>query len=656
MIWNVLAAGDAVTGLCALRGSGQGCPAARHGALPGPARGAPTREPIGARAARVGSVSAMFDPAAVLGPRLTAAIASAYGIADADPVLRPSQFADVQANAALALAKRVGAKPRDVAASIVEHLDADDVCAKVEVSGPGFINLTVREEWISDQLARVAADPRAGLPEPAPLTIPIDYSAPNVAKEMHVGHLRTTVVGDALARTLEALGHRVIRQNHIGDWGTPFGMLIEHLLEVGEESADARLLVSEPNAFYQAARAKFEAAEAAAAESATGAMLDGPEPQASESSDDFAARARARVVKLQSGDVETLAIWRRMIALSTLYFNAIYSKLGVTLRDEHLAGESTYDPYLADVCDELVAKGLAVESEGALCVFPAHFTGREGRPMPLIIRKSDGGYGYGTTDLAAIRYRARVLEADRILYVIGAPQHLHLAMLFATAREAGWLERTEPVHVQIGNVLGEDGKLLRTRAGNPVRLMALLDEAVERAAAVVRESRPDLGADERAAIARQVGIGAVKYADLSVAHDTEYVFDFDRMLALTGNTGPYLQYATARIRSIFRKAGIAPDDVDAPVTVAEAPERALALALLEYGSVVATVGELNAPHRLCTYLFELAQAFTSFYDQCPVLNAASVALRDSRLALTAAVLRTLVAGLDLLGIEAPDHM
>ncbi|ACQ78892.1 arginyl-tRNA synthetase [Beutenbergia cavernae DSM 12333] len=579
----------------------------------------------------------MFDPAAILGPRVSAAIEAAFGLRDVDPVLRPSQFADVQVNAALALAKQVGAPPRDVATRLVAALDADgafaDVAAKVEVSGPGFLNITLRDDWIAAQVGAQAGDPRRGLPTPEPQVVPIDYSAPNVAKEMHVGHLRTTVVGDALARTLEALGHRVVRQNHIGDWGTPFGMLIEHLLEVGEDSDAARLLETDPNTFYQAARAKFDAEEG-----------------------DFATRSRARVVALQGGDEATLAIWRRMIELSKHYFNRIYTTLDVTLRDEHLAGESTYDPMLEGICDELEAKGLAVVSQGALCVFPPGFTGRDGTPLPLIIRKSDGGYGYATTDLATIKHRAQDLHADRILYVVGAPQHLHLSMIFEVARLAGWLGDTEPVHVQIGNVLGADGKILKTRSGAPIRLMALLEEAVERAGAVVDAARGDLDDDERSAIARQVGIGAVKYADLSVAHDTEYVFDFDRMLALNGNTGPYLQYAAARIYSIFRKAGLDPADARGAVVLGEPAERALGLALLDFGAVVGDVAALLAPHRLCTYLFELAQAFTAFYDACPVLTAPTDELRASRLALTAAVLGTLVEGLDLLGIAAPERM
>ncbi len=577
----------------------------------------------------------MADPQEILAQRVQSALGTAFGaeLAGTDPVIRPSQFADYQANVALPLAKRLGRKPRDVAGEIVDHLDVTDVCRDVEVSGPGFVNLTLRDGWIAGRAQELLTDSRLGVPTQATQNIPIDYSAPNVAKEMHVGHLRTTVVGDALARVLEFLGHNVIRQNHIGDWGTPFGMLIEHLLDTGEHSDGAELVKSDPNAFYQAAKTKFDSAA------------------------DFADRARSRVVALQSGEPESLRLWRELVELSKVYFNRIYAQLDVTLRDSDLAGESMYNDMLGAICDELERRGIAEVSEGALCVFLEGFTGREGKPVPLIIRKSDGGYGYGTTDLATVKYRVEELKADRIVYVVGSPQSLHLRMVWGTARAAGWLpDDVTPYHVQIGNVLGSDGKILRTRSGQPVRLMALLDEAIERAGTVVAEARPDLDEETREGIAREVGIGAVKYADLSVSHDTEYTFDFDRMLALTGNTGPYLQYAAARIRSIFRRGGLSPDDAAGPVTLAEPAERQLALALLGFGPAVHSVGNTLEPHRLCGYLFELSQAFTTFYENCPVLNPGDDATRASRLALTAATLRVLVQGLDLLGVRAPEQM
>lgn len=573
----------------------------------------------------------------VLTDRFAAALIQAFGedFARRDPVIRSSQFADFQANVALPLAKELKSKPRDIAAQIVENLDLEGVCETPEISGPGFINLTFTPEFLASTLTAggVAAAPENTDPQ----TIAIDYSAPNVAKEMHVGHLRTTVVGDALARTHEFLGNTVIRQNHIGDWGTPFGMLIEHLLDVGVDSAEASEVSENPNAFYQAARAKFDSDEA------------------------FATRSRARVVKLQGGDEETLGLWTTLVGYSREYFNRIYSLLDVTLTDDDLAGESTYNDVLAEVCDELEAKGLATISDGALCVFPEGFTGREGEPLPLIIRKSDGGYGYATTDLAAVRNRAINLGVNRALYVVGTPQAMHFDMVFTVARAAGWLPETfSPEHVKIGNVLGSDGKILRTRSGAPLRLAELLEEAVTRAKATLAESSVDFEPAEADEVARIVGIGAVKYADLSVAHDTSYTFDLDRMLAPIGNTAPYLQYAGARIRSIGRKAeaeGVDASQVaNAAISLGEAAERELALSILGFADVVTEVAAGSTPHRLCTYLFDLAQAFTSFYEQCPVLIAETPELRDSRLRLSAIVLEVLQAGLGVLGIRVPERM
>lgn len=577
----------------------------------------------------------MPSPAVELTPRISAAIAAAFGDehAGADPVLRPSQFADLQANAALALAGSLGMKPREVAERIVEKLDVAGICSAVEISGPGFLNIIMADGWVGMQATELASDSRLGVPRQDRRTVAIDYSAPNVAKEMHAGHLRTTVVGDALARTLEHLGHEVIRQNHIGDWGTPFGMLIEHLLDVGEGSEQAELVESDPNAFYQAARQKFD------------------------SDSDFATRSRNRVVALQAGDPDTVRYWQELVDLSKLYFNRIYAALGVTLTDDDLAGESVYNDDLAPICDELESRGIATMSDGALCVFLDGYTGREGKPAPLIIRKSDGGYGYGTTDLATIKYRVQKLHADQVLYVVGAPQALHLNMVWDTARLAGWLpDDVDVVHVQIGNVLGPDRKMMRTRSGNPLRLIDLVQEANTKARKVIDQSRPDLDAGTRAAIAPQIGVGAIKYADLSVAHDTEYVFDLDRMLNLTGKTGPYLQYAAARIRSIFRNAAPAPADVTATISVVEPGERALSLVLLEFGTVIEQVGTLLEPHRLCGYLFDLAQAFSAFYESCPVLKAPDAAVRVSRLTLCDLTLRVLVQGLDLLGLQSPERM
>ncbi|MEV7007412.1 arginine--tRNA ligase [Streptosporangium sp. NPDC051022] len=574
----------------------------------------------------------MTDPQFVLTERVQRALADAFGpeYSDADPLIRPSQFADYQANVAMSLSKRLRRAPREVAQGIVDHLV--DFPGTAEISGPGFLNLTLSDDWITAQANETLADPHGGVATSSvPQIVVIDYSAPNAAKEMHVGHLRTTIVGDALARVHEHLGNKVIRQNHLGDWGTPFGMLIEHLLDIGEEAAVAQLEAGEGNAYYQAARAKFDA-----------------DPE-------FNRRARSRVVTLQAEEPETMRLWHIFMDATVRYFNKVYTQLGVTLTDDDIAGESMYNPMLAQVCDELQERGIAVVSDGALCVFPPGYIGREGQPLPFMIRKSDGGYGYATTDMATIRYRVQDLKADRILYVIGATQAQHMSMLFDSARMAGWLpDHVSAEHIQIGSVLGSDGKMFKTRSGASIKLLELLDEAEVRAAEVIRDS--DYDEAQREEIAHAVGMGAVKYADLSVSHDSEYVFDFDRMLALTGNTGPYLQYAQARIRSIFRKGGVDPAEATGPIVIGRPEERALALQLLGFGAVVAEVAANSAPHKLASYLFDTASAFTAFFEKCPVLKAEDEATRASRLALCALTLRVLDTGLELLGVPVPERM
>ena len=582
----------------------------------------------------------MADPQQVLAQRVHDAIVEAFGpdYGDVDPLIRASSFADFQANLALPLGKRLGRPPREVAAELAGRLDVADVSAEPVVSGPGFINFTLRDDWIADQASRMLDDPRLGVePVASPQIVVVDYSSPNVAKEMHVGHLRATIVGDAIVRVLEFAGHRVVRDNHVGDWGRQFGMLIEYLLDVGEDSPEAALLRTDPNVFYQAAQRKFD------------------------SDPGFAERARKRVVDLQGGDPATLHLWEEIVDLSKDYLHRVYSHLGVTLSDADIRGESFYNDMLADTAARLEARGIAVYSDGALVAFPPGFTGREGRPLPLIIRKRDGGYNYATTDLATIRYRVDELHCDRAIYVVGSDQALHFQMVFAVAREAGWIpEGAVFEHAQIGLVLGTDGRRLRTRSGDNPQLTDLLTEAVERARGILGEvdAAARFGPAELDEVAEAVGIGAVKYADLSTARDSAYVFDWDRMISFRGNTGPYLQYATARIRSIFRRAGsdADPDIRGSRVAVAAAPERALALKLLGFGGVLTAVGETAEPHRLCAYLFDVASLFTTFYEECPVLKAEPAELRASRLALCALTLRVLTEGLGLLGVPIPDRM
>ncbi|WP_203738844.1 arginine--tRNA ligase [Actinoplanes cyaneus] len=551
-----------------------------------------------------------------------------------DPAVRSSPHADFQSGAPLALARELGRPPREIAAEVAALAEAELAgVAEIAVSGPGFLNLTVSDKLLTASLRELAIDGRLGVPvAAAPRRVVIDYSGPNVAKEMHVGHLRSTIIGDALARMLAWLGHDVVRVNHLGDWGTPFGMLVEHLLDSG---GDAEHSISDLTAFYQAARVKFD------------------------TDDDFRTRARLRVVALQSGDPRSRELWRTLVAQSERYFLDVYERLGVTLGPDDFAGESRYQDDLDAIVAELGEKGLLTESDGALCAFPAGFTGRDGVPLPLIVRKADGGYGYAATDLAAIRHRAGTLGGQRLLYVVGNPQQVHFAMVFAVARAAGWLpDGVSAEHIGFGSILGADGKMLKTRAGDTVKLAALLDEAVLRASAPT------------------IGIGAIKYADLSGDRRGDYVFDLDRMLAITGNTGPYLQMAYARICSIFRKAGSEPDPaavteqaltagrLEPALTVArpgcepavvEPAERALAITLLGFEAAVTAAAGQAEPHRLAVYLHDLAQAFSVFYERCPVLRAGPD-VRGSRLGLAALTARTLHTGLFLLGIAAPEEI
>ncbi|MEU4476038.1 arginine--tRNA ligase [Micromonospora sp. NPDC023888] len=572
-----------------------------------------------------------MDLERLLSDRLAPAFAAVAGD-PVDPLVRRSPRADFQSDAALALARRLGRAPRDIAAAVLEHAVLDDVCVSAEVSGPGFLNLTVADRVLADMVSGLAGDARLGVPATAtPQTVVVDYSAPNVAKEMHVGHLRSTVIGDAAVRLLDWLGHRVVRVNHLGDWGTPFGMLIEHLADLGEAGAAHELSMGDLDRFYRAARVKFDADET------------------------FRERSRLRVVALQGGDERTLRWWRLLVAQSERYFLTVYDLLDVTLSEDDFRGESAYNDLLAEVVDDLDRLGMLVPSGGADCVFPDGFGGRDGEPVPLIVRKSDGGYGYPATDLAALRQRVGELGATRLLYVVGLPQRQHFAMVFAVARAAGWLcppARAE--HLGFGSILGADGRMLRSRAGESVKLVGLLEEAVTRATDLARRRNPELNAEAAAEIGRAVGIGAIKYADLCTDRTKDYVLDWERMLALEGNTAPYLQYAYARIRSVFRRAGT-PARPDTPVVLTLPAERALAVELLGFAAMVAEVEQNLEFHHLAGYLHRLATAFNAFYERCPVLRAPDE-LRESRLLLADLTARTLRQGLHLLGIRTPERM
>jgi arginyl-tRNA synthetase len=562
---------------------------------------------------------------------VTAALGDEY--ASTDPQVRRSDRADLQADLAMRLARAAKRAPKAIADAIAAAIPANDVIERVEVANPGFLNIWLRTPWLATAATTAAASERLGVPlSDAPERVVLDYSHPNVAKEMHVGHLRSTVIGDALARLLEWRGHTVIRQNHIGDWGTPFGMLIEHLIDLGETQAAAELGIGELASFYKAAAKKFKDSES------------------------FAERSRKRVVALQAGDEQTLKQWRLLVDLSTRYFEAVYDKLGVTLKHGDLAGESIYNDRLAPLASELEASGYARISDGALCAFPAGFTNRDGEPLALIVRKSDGGFGYGATDLAAIRYRLTELRATRILYVVGAPQANHLSMIFAIAKELNWLkEPARAEHISFGSVLGTDKRMFKSRSGDTVRLVDVIDEAIDRAEIVAREKAKDADADEAALkeIAAIVGVGSIKYADLAGDRVKDYVFDLDRMVSFDGNTAGYCQYAYARARSVLRKSEGVP--ADASIEIVAPAERELVLSLLGFGSVVRDVERTLEPHRLVSYIYSLANTFTSFYDACPVLKAESPT-RASRLALTQLTARTVARGLGLLGISVPDRM
>ncbi|MFE7621394.1 arginine--tRNA ligase [Streptomyces sp. NPDC057496] len=574
-----------------------------------------------------------------LADALTAALPDA---GTADPLLRRSDRADFQANGILALAKKLKGNPRELAAQVTAAIPEGGPIKEIEVSGPGFLNITLSDRAIIETLAARAADDRDRLGVPyddAAGTTVIDYAQPNVAKEMHVGHLRSAVIGDAMAQILEFSGESVVRRHHIGDWGTQFGMLIQYLVEHPDElsheggTEDGEAAMSSLNRLYKASRALFD------------------------SDEEFKARSRDRVVALQAGDEETLAMWQRFVDESKIYFYSVFNKLDMEISDPDIVGESGYNDMLEETARLLEESGVAVRSEGALCVFFDDVKGTDGEPVPLIVQKSNGGFGYAATDLSAIRDRVQNLKATTLLYVVDARQALHFKMVFETARRAGWLnEDVKAVHLAFGTVLGKDGKPFKTRAGETIRLEDLLDEAIGRASTVVREKAKDLTEDEIAERAAQVGIGAVKYADLSTSAARDYKFDLDQMVSLTGDTSVYIQYAHARSRSIKRKAGELSPRPHPELELAPA-ERALGLHLDEFGEVVSEVAAAYEPHKLAAYLYQLSSLFTTFYDQCPVLKAEVPGdVAENRLFLSDLTARTLHRGMALLGIRTPERL
>ncbi|EEK2575477.1 arginine--tRNA ligase [Salmonella enterica subsp. enterica serovar Montevideo] len=573
---------------------------------------------------------------ALLSEKVSQAMIAAGAPADCEPQVRQSakvQFGDYQANGMMAVAKKLGMAPRQLAEQVLTHLDLSGIASKVEIAGPGFINIFLEPAFLAEQVQQALATERLGVSQPTRQTIVVDYSAPNVAKEMHVGHLRSTIIGDAAVRTLEFLGHHVIRANHVGDWGTQFGMLIAWLEKQQQENA-GDMALADLEGFYRDAKKHYDEDEA------------------------FAERARNYVVKLQSGDAYFREMWRKLVDITMTQNQITYDRLNVTLTRDDVMGESLYNPMLPGIVADLKAKGLAVESEGATVVFLDEFKNKEGDPMGVIIQKKDGGYLYTTTDIACAKYRYETLHADRVLYYIDSRQHQHLMQAWTIVRKAGYVPDSVPLeHHMFGMMLGKDGKPFKTRAGGTVKLADLLDEALERARRLVAEKNPDMPADELEKLANAVGIGAVKYADLSKNRTTDYIFDWDNMLAFEGNTAPYMQYAYTRVLSVFRKADIDEQALaSAPVIISEDREAQLAARLLQFEETLTVVAREGTPHVMCAYLYDVAGLFSGFYEHCPILSAENDAVRNSRLKLAQLTAKTLKLGLDTLGIETVERM
>ncbi|WP_016956798.1 arginine--tRNA ligase [Catenovulum agarivorans] len=548
---------------------------------------------------------------------------------------KQAQFGDYQANGILGAAKQLKTNPRALAQQVVEQLDLSDIASKVEIAGPGFINIFLAQTWLSDTLNQNLADERCGVTATEqPLTCVVDYSSPNLAKEMHVGHLRSTIIGDAVVRALEFQGHKVIRQNHMGDWGTQFGMLIAHLETILADNSVAEVALSDLETFYREAKKRFDDDE------------------------DFANTAREYVVKLQGGDAKCIELWQQFIDISVSHSEEVYNKLNVTLSRDDIRPESAYNDMLQDIVKDLQQQGLAVEDQGAQVVFLEELADKEGNPSPVIIQKSGGGFLYATTDLAALKYRGQTLKADRNLYFIDARQSLHMQQVFTLAKKAGFVAQEMSLeHHAFGTMMGSDGKPFKTRSGGTVKLVELLDESVARAQELIAQRSTDLTEQEQQEIARVVGIGAVKFADLSKHRTSDYIFNWDSMLSFDGATAPYLQYAYTRVKSIFAKAGTDVADITGPINIEAEQERSLAIKLLQFEDTLELVTAEAHPHVLCQYLFELASAFMSFYEACPILKSdVELQVQQSRLAISRWTASVIKQGLTLLGIATTEKM
>ncbi|MCJ2375683.1 arginine--tRNA ligase [Vibrio sp. ZSDZ34] len=573
---------------------------------------------------------------ALINDKVSQALEAAGAPAGSPAAVRQSakaQFGDYQANGVMGVAKKLGTNPREFAQKVLDVLDLDGIASKTEIAGPGFINIFLSEEFLAKQADLALADSRLSVAPQAQQTIVADYSAPNVAKEMHVGHLRSTIIGDAVVRTLEFLGHKVVRANHIGDWGTQFGMLIANLERVQKESGEVSMELSDLEAFYRESKKLYDEDE------------------------EFAAKARNYVVKLQGGDEFCAEMWKKLVDVTMIQNQRNYDRLNVSLKREDVMGESMYNDMLPAIVTDLQEKGLAVEDDGAQVVFLDEYKNKDGEPMGVIIRKRDGGFLYTTTDIACAKYRYEQLGADRVLYFIDSRQHQHLQQAWTIVRKAGYVpESTTLEHHAFGMMLGKDGRPFKTRAGGTVRLADLLDEAQERAFKLIDSKNPDLASEEKKNIANTVAMAAVKYADLSKHRTTDYVFDWDNMLAFEGNTAPYMQYAYTRVASVFAKADLSIDDLTGPIIISEDKEKALASKLLQFEEAVESVAREGQPHIMCSYLFELAGLFSSFYEACPILVAEQESTKQSRLKLAGLTAKTIKQGLSLLGIETLERM